>query len=95
MILRVLAVSMIGFTLAGCVSSSGLSGDVYSASEAKQVQSVTYGTIVRAPYRSRAATIAMPSGPLAVRYWAGSLETPSAAVPDALWLRRQVRSRAA
>ncbi|MCQ4033934.1 hypothetical protein FK513_28900 [Klebsiella pneumoniae] len=32
--------------LAGCVSSSGLSGDVYSASEAKQVQSVTYGTIV-------------------------------------------------
>ena len=26
----------------------------------------------------------MPSGPLAVRYWAGSLETPSAAVPDAL-----------
>jgi Outer membrane lipoprotein len=37
---------MIGFTLAGCVSNSGLSGDVYSASEAKQVQSVTYGTIV-------------------------------------------------
>ena len=46
MILRVLAVSMIGFTLAGCVSNSGLSGDVYSASEAKQVHSVTYGTIV-------------------------------------------------
>ena len=46
MILRVLAVSMIGLTLAGCVSSSGLSGDVYTASEAKQVQSVTYGTIV-------------------------------------------------
>lgn len=46
MILRVLAVSMIGLSLAGCVSSSGLSGDVYSASEAKQVQSVTYGTIV-------------------------------------------------
>ena len=46
MILRVLSVSMIGFTLAGCVSNSGLSGDVYSASEAKQVQSVTYGTIV-------------------------------------------------
>ena len=46
MILRVLAVSMIGLSLAGCVSSSGLSGDVYSASEAKQVQSVTYGTSV-------------------------------------------------
>ena len=30
MILRVLAVSMIGFTLAGCVSSSGLSGGTES-----------------------------------------------------------------
>ncbi|AGB78021.1 MULTISPECIES: outer membrane lipoprotein SlyB [Pseudocitrobacter] len=46
MMLRVLAASMIGLSLAGCVSSSGLSGDVYSASEAKQVQNVTYGTIV-------------------------------------------------
>ena len=46
MMLRVLAVSMIGLSLAGCVSNSGLSGDVYSASEAKQVQNVTYGTIV-------------------------------------------------
>ncbi|STS83105.1 outer membrane lipoprotein pcp [Klebsiella pneumoniae] len=96
MILRVLAVSMIGFTLAGCVSSSGLSGDVYSASEAKQVQSVTYGTIVH----TRAVQIQSGDdsnaiGAMAVRYWAGSLETPSAAVPDALWLRRQVRSRAA
>ncbi|WP_058909924.1 outer membrane lipoprotein SlyB [Entomohabitans teleogrylli] len=46
MILRVLAVSLVGLTLAGCVSNNTLSGDVYSASEAKQVQSVTYGTIV-------------------------------------------------
>lgn len=46
MMLRVLAVSMIGLSLAGCVSSSGLSGDVYNASEAKQVQNVAYGTIV-------------------------------------------------
>lgn len=46
MMLRVLAVSMIGLSLAGCVNNSGLSGDVYSASEAKQVQNVTYGTIV-------------------------------------------------
>ena len=38
MMLRVLAVSMIGLSLAGCVNNSGLSGDVYSASEAKQVQ---------------------------------------------------------
>ena len=79
MILRVLAVSMIGFTLAGCVSSSGLSGDVYSASEAKQVQSVTYGTIVHTR---------------AVQIQSGD-DSNAAAVPDALWLRRQVRSRAA
>ncbi|VDZ83401.1 Outer membrane lipoprotein slyB precursor [Kluyvera intermedia] len=46
MMLRVLAVSMIGLSLAGCAGNSGLSGDVYSASEAKQVQNVTYGTIV-------------------------------------------------
>ncbi|BBQ83677.1 MULTISPECIES: outer membrane lipoprotein SlyB [Enterobacteriaceae] len=46
MMLRVLAVSMIGLSLAGCANNSGLSGDVYSASEAKQVQNVTYGTIV-------------------------------------------------
>ena len=48
MILRVLGVSRIGLTLAGCVNDSSLSGDVYSASEAKQVQNVTYGTIVNA-----------------------------------------------
>ena len=48
MILRVLGVSLIGLTLAGCVNDNSLSGDVYSASEAKQVQNVTYGTIVNA-----------------------------------------------
>ncbi|MDM7097648.1 hypothetical protein QUG67_15970, partial [Enterobacter hormaechei] len=42
MILRVLGVSLIGLTLAGCVNDNSLSGDVYSASEAKQVQNVTY-----------------------------------------------------
>ncbi|WJD48362.1 MULTISPECIES: outer membrane lipoprotein SlyB [unclassified Enterobacter] len=46
MMLRVMAVSLIGFTLAGCVNNDSLSGDVYTASEAKQVQSVTYGTVV-------------------------------------------------
>ena len=82
---------MIGFTLAGCVSSSGLSGDVYSASEAKQVQSVTLRYIVH----TRAVQIQSGDdsnaieGHWRVRYWAGSLETPSAAVPDALWLRRR------
>lgn len=46
MISRVLVVSFVGLTLAGCVSNSSLSGDVYKASDAKQVQSVTYGTVV-------------------------------------------------
>ncbi|HCH51511.1 MAG TPA: hypothetical protein DEV59_12610 [Proteus sp.] len=32
--------------LAGCVNTNSLSGDTYSASQAKQAQSVTYGTIV-------------------------------------------------
>ncbi|MGK9171852.1 outer membrane lipoprotein SlyB [Yokenella regensburgei] len=46
MMLRALAVTLVGFTLAGCVNDNSLSGDVYTASEAKQVQNVTYGTIV-------------------------------------------------
>ncbi|WP_333891564.1 outer membrane lipoprotein SlyB [Atlantibacter subterraneus] len=46
MISRVLMVSLVGLTLAGCVNNDSLSGDVYSASEAKQVQRVTYGTVV-------------------------------------------------
>ncbi|MEL4886192.1 glycine zipper 2TM domain-containing protein [Pectobacterium betavasculorum] len=46
MMKRLLVVTLAGITLAGCANTSTLSGDVYSASEAKQVQSVTYGTIV-------------------------------------------------
>ncbi|MHC9058097.1 outer membrane lipoprotein SlyB [Pantoea sp. y20] len=46
MIKRFLAVALTGLTLAGCANDSTLSGDVYSASEAKQVQSVSYGTLV-------------------------------------------------
>lgn len=46
MIKRVLALSLVSLTLAGCVNDSNLSGDVYNASEAKQVQSVAYGTII-------------------------------------------------
>ncbi|EIC85527.1 glycine zipper 2TM domain-containing protein [Serratia sp. M24T3] len=45
MIKRILLVAMMGSTLAGCVNDS-LSGDVYSSSQAKQVQNVTYGTLV-------------------------------------------------
>lgn len=46
MIKRLVAVALTGLTLAGCTNSDTLSGDVYSASEAKQVQSVSYGTLV-------------------------------------------------
>lgn len=46
MISRVLVVSLVGLTLAGCVNNSTLSGDVVSASQAKQIQNVTYGTIL-------------------------------------------------
>lgn len=48
MIKRVLVISLASLTLAGCVNDNSLSGDVYSASEAKQIQNVTYGTIVSA-----------------------------------------------
>ena len=46
MIKRFVAVALAGITLAGCTNTSTLSGDTYSASEAKQVQSVSYGTLV-------------------------------------------------
>ncbi|SFN46050.1 outer membrane lipoprotein SlyB [Izhakiella capsodis] len=46
MIKRLFIVALAGITLAGCVSNDTLSGDTYSASEAKQVQSVSYGTVV-------------------------------------------------
>ncbi|WP_410015029.1 outer membrane lipoprotein SlyB [Sodalis sp. C49] len=46
MMKRLLVVTLAGLTLAGCASNNSLSGDVYSANEAKQVQSVTYGTLV-------------------------------------------------
>ncbi|MGY3139502.1 outer membrane lipoprotein SlyB [Ewingella americana] len=46
MIKRFLAVALAGVTLAGCVSDNTASGDVYSSSQAKQVQQVSYGTIL-------------------------------------------------
>ncbi len=41
MIKRVLLVSRVGLSLVGCVNNDTLSGDVYTASEAKQVQNVS------------------------------------------------------
>ncbi|NDL63099.1 outer membrane lipoprotein SlyB [Acerihabitans arboris] len=46
MMKRLLVITLAGLTLTGCASNNSLSGDVYSASEAKQVQNVTYGTLV-------------------------------------------------
>lgn len=46
MMKRLLVVTLAGLTLAGCTANNSLSGDVYSASEAKQVQNVSYGTLV-------------------------------------------------
>jgi len=46
MTMRLLIVALAGITLAGCVNDNTLSGDVYSASEAKQIQTVSYGTLV-------------------------------------------------
>jgi len=46
MMKRFLVVALTGLTLAGCTNDSTLSGDVYSSSQAKQVQSVSYGTLV-------------------------------------------------
>ena len=46
MIQRLCVVVLAGITLAGCTNTDTLSGDVYSANEAKQVQSVSYGTLV-------------------------------------------------
>lgn len=43
---RLIAIALAGMTLAGCANTNTLSGDTYSASEAKQVQTVTYGTLV-------------------------------------------------
>lgn len=43
---RFTAVLLIGMTLVGCVNSDTLSGDVYRANDAKQIQSVAYGTII-------------------------------------------------
>ena len=45
MIKRLLVVAVAAVTLAGCANES-MSGDVYSSSQAKQVQTVTYGTLV-------------------------------------------------
>ncbi|AJJ62551.1 outer membrane lipoprotein [Yersinia aldovae] len=46
MIKPLIAVAIVAVTLTGCTNNNTLSGDVFSASQAKQVQTVTYGTLV-------------------------------------------------
>jgi outer membrane lipoprotein SlyB len=41
-----LVFTLAGLSLAGCANNNTLSGDVYSASAVKEVQTVTYGTLV-------------------------------------------------
>lgn len=92
MILRVLGVSLIGLTLAGCVNDSSLSGDVYSASEAKQVQNVTYGTVVNArPVQIQGGDENNVMGAIAVPFWVVSWVIPSAAVRAVLWQQPQAQ----
>ncbi|CAJ0991729.1 glycine zipper 2TM domain-containing protein [Pantoea sp. Nvir] len=46
MIQSFVAATVVGITLVGCANTSNLSGDAYSASAAKQIQSVSYGTLI-------------------------------------------------
>lgn len=46
MIKRLFIVGLAGVSLVGCTNMDSLSGDVYRAGEAKQVQNVSYGTLV-------------------------------------------------
>lgn len=94
MILRVLGVSLIGLTLAGCVNDSSLSGDVYSASEAKQVQNVTYGTVVNArPVQIQGGDENNVMGAIGGAVLGGFWAIPSAVVQAVLLQQPQVPLR--
>lgn len=92
MIKRVLAVSLMGLSLAGCVNNDSLSGDVYTASEAKQVQNVTYGTIVNVrPVQIQGGDDSNVIGAIGGAVLADSSATLSAAVRVVHWRPRQAR----
>lgn len=48
MVKKLVFVSVVLATMSGCTGSNIYSGDVYTASQAKQVQSVSYGTVMAA-----------------------------------------------
>ncbi len=91
MIKRVLVVSMVGLSLVGCVNNDTLSGDVYTASEAKQVQNVSYGTIVNVRQVQIQGGDRIPTllAQLAVLYLVVSWEILLVAEPGVLWLLQQ------
>lgn len=61
-----IAVALAATVLSGCANNTA-SGDTFTASQARQVQTVTYGSIVSArPVTIQAAIIIMLPVPLAV-----------------------------
>lgn len=95
MMKRLLVVTLAGITLAGCANTSTLSGDVYSASEAKQVQTVTYGTIVSTrPVQIQAGEDSNVIGALGGAVLGGFWVTLSAAVPVVVWQQQLAQSPA-
>lgn len=90
MIKRVLVVSMVGLSLVGCVNNDTLSGDVYTASEAKQVQNVSYGTIVNVrPVQIQGGDDSNVIGAIGGAVLGGSWGILLVAEPGVLWLLQQ------
>lgn len=90
MIKRVLVVSMVGLSLVGCVNNDTLSGDVYTASEAKQVQNVSYGTIVNVrPVQIQGGDDSNVIGAIGVLFLVVSWGILLVAEPGVLWLLQQ------
>lgn len=93
MIKRVLIVSLAGLSLVGCANTDSLSGDVYTASEAKQVQNVTYGTIVNVrPVKIQAGDNDNVIGAIGGAVLGGFWVTLWVVVRVVLWQRRRVLS---
>ncbi|SPW22198.1 Outer membrane lipoprotein slyB precursor [Cronobacter sakazakii] len=96
MISRVLVVALAGVTLAGCVNNDSLSGDVYTASEAKQVQNVTYGTVVNVrPVKIQGGDDTNVIGALGGAVLGGFLGNTVGGGTVVRWQRRQALSQAA
>ncbi|CRY82654.1 outer membrane lipoprotein [Yersinia intermedia] len=92
MIKPLIAVAIAAVTLTGCANNSTLSGDVFSASEARQVQTVTYGTLLSVrPVTIQGGDENNVRVPLAGLSWVVSLGILLAVVPVVVWRQPQVR----